>query len=76
LDSSKIRKLSRELEKAQQQKESSSAREEQIRAQMAKMRDKCPHHRLGIDPDTRNTYCKDCLAIVGISPTQMGGGGD
>lgn len=73
-DATKIRKLSRELDKAQQQRESSSAREQEIKAQMAKMRDKCPHSRLAIDPETRNTYCRDCLAIVGISPTQMGSG--
>lgn len=72
-DSAKIRKLSRDLEKAQRQRETGSAREEEIRRQMAKMRDKCSHKRLAIDPDTHNTFCRDCLAIVGIAPSQMGG---
>lgn len=71
-DSAKIRKLSRELEKTQKLRETSGAREDEIRRQMAKMRDKCPHHRLAIDPETHNTYCKDCLAVVGIAPSQMG----
>jgi RNase P subunit RPR2 len=70
-DSAKIRKLSRDLEKAQQQREKSSAREDEIRRQMTKMRDKCSHNRLAIDPETRNTYCRDCLAVVGIAPSQM-----
>lgn len=75
-NSAKIRKLSRDLEKVQHQRETSSAREEEIRRQMAKMRDKCAHNRLAIDPDTRNTYCRDCLAVVGIAPSQMGGDGE
>jgi hypothetical protein len=75
-DSAKIRKLSRELDKAQRQRETSSAREEEIRAQMAKMRGKCSHSRLALDPETHNTYCRDCLAIVGVSPSQMGSDGN
>jgi hypothetical protein len=39
---------------------------------MEKMRDRCGHRRLAIDADTGNTYCRDCLAVVGISPSRMG----
>lgn len=70
-DASRIRQLSRELEKAQHQRETGASREDEIRKQIQKMRGKCPHHRVAIDPNTRNTYCKDCLDIVGIAPSQM-----
>jgi hypothetical protein len=65
-DAARTRKIARELEKAQNAQEANAAKAQQLREQMAALRERCPHARLARDATTGNIVCRNCLAIVGI----------
>jgi hypothetical protein len=65
-DAARTRKIARELEKAQNAQEANAAKAQQLREQMALLRERCPHTKLARDAETGNIVCRNCLAIVGI----------
>lgn len=65
-DAARTRRIARELEKAQHTQEASAAKAEQLREQMAVLRERCPHTKLSRDPETGNIVCRNCLAVVGV----------
>jgi hypothetical protein len=65
-DAARTRKIARELEKAQQAQEANAVRAQQLREQMASLRERCPHTKLRRDEETGNIVCRNCLAIVGV----------
>lgn len=65
-DAARTRKIARELEKAQNAQEANAAKAQQLREQMAALRERCPHTKLARDAETGNIVCRNCLAIVGI----------
>lgn len=67
-DAARTRRIARELEKAQNMQEASAAKAEQLREQMAALRERCPHNKLRLDEQTGNIVCRNCLAVVGITP--------
>lgn len=67
-DATRIKRLARELERAQDAQAQNERRAEEIRQQMMGMRDKCAHPRLMLDDETGNIVCRDCLKVVGIIP--------
>lgn len=67
-DATRMKRLSRELDRVTQTQESSQCRAEEIRQQMLEMRDQCSHARIFFDQDSGNIMCRDCMKVVGVSP--------
>lgn len=67
-DATRMKRLSRELDRVTQAQESSQRRAEEIRQQMLSMRDKCSHDRIFYDQESGNIMCRDCMKVVGVSP--------
>jgi hypothetical protein len=59
----------KQLEKAQSERE-------KLQARLETLRDQCPHKRLELDQNTGETICKDCMLVVGIPPASDASGED
>jgi len=67
-DATRMKRLSRELDKATKARDSNDQKAAAIQEQMMSMRDKCPHVRIAYDQETGNIVCRDCMKVVGVSP--------